>query len=158
MAKTMTLPILYGTQQHYNDIGMKDSRTLYICVDTHNTYLGDIPVSKDVLFYEDKNIPNDFGESGQRCITPYGIYVKGEELWSLFSLWEITNDYKLKINNQIIPIFSFATNTTEGVVKGTADDNTDVTAGTVSISDQTGHMQVNGWSKVSQATDIYRVE
>lgn len=72
----ITLPILYGIQDRYDALQSKDDTTIYICADSGNMYLGSAPIGKDTLFSGNYEINNDFGEIGQFCITPYGIYYK----------------------------------------------------------------------------------
>lgn len=72
----ITLPILYGIQDRYDNLQSKDDTTIYICADSGNMYLGEAPIGKDTLFSSNYEISNDFGEIGQFCITPYGVYYK----------------------------------------------------------------------------------
>ncbi len=73
----IVLPILHGVQEKYNALSVKELDKIYICHDTGNMYIGDIPLAKDILYKDDVNdLTSDFGRVGDFCITPSGVYIK----------------------------------------------------------------------------------
>ena len=78
VAAKIVLPISYGNQNNYNALSEKLADHIYVCGDTGNLYLGTKSLGNGVLFSSEKNISSTFGEIGQYCITPYGVYQKVE--------------------------------------------------------------------------------
>lgn len=151
MGKNVKIPIKVGTQARYNAI-QHEPTIIYVCSDSGNMYLGNKPIggSTNVLFYAYENIPADFGDSGQQCITPYGIFEKDEETssWKLFSRWSITSNGELAIDGTV-PV---ATATKLGFVKSSDAD------GDISVRED-GTMSVNGWDSIEASSNfIYRSE
>lgn len=146
------LPIVYGSKQNYRSLEMKDARTIYICVDTGNMYLGIAPIGKDVIFRKERNIPADVGDNGEYCISPYGVYYKEDDTWKLFSLWHVDDNNNLIVNGNIVPVFDIATTTKAGVVLSTTGED-----GTIAV-DADGKMTVNGWTELNAKLKISRVD
>lgn len=146
------LPIKFGLQKNYDKIPSPDSKIIYICNDSGNMYLGKKPIGGtcNVLFYAKEQIPRNFGNVGQQCITPYGIYHKSEETeeWELFSRWSITSNGELAIDGQV-PV---AKKDKLGFVRSSDVD------GEISVNED-GTMSVNGWDDIEVSLNfIYRSE
>ena len=150
MTQHVKIPIKVGLQEKYDKI-KHDHTMIYICSDTGNMYLGDIPIggNSGVLFYINEQIPEDFGTAGQRCITPNGVFEKhSDNTWQLFSRWSITSDGELAIDGNV-PI---ATSDKVGFVRSSDE------LGKVSV-DSNGIMSVNGWDNIEVSLNfIYREE
>lgn len=140
MSKQVTLPILKGQQERYDNMEHKPD-VLYICRDTGNIYLGDVPLAKDLLSYITSGIPDTFGKPGDKCVTPSGIYVKTNEEehpWQLFSAWEIGDDGVIRINGKV----PLATADKPGLVLSSNKD------GNVRVKEN-GTMEVVGWENLN---------
>lgn len=140
----LKLPIKVGNQSDY-DAAVKQDNIIYICRDTGNMYVGTAKLGgSNLIFNETSNLTEDFGYEGAYCITPYGIYIKKDGTWNVFSNWEI-RDNQLYINGKL-PI---ATLEYAGMVKSSNE------AGTIFV-DYDGTMHLNGWDAVKDVNHIYR--
>lgn len=151
MSQIVNLPIKVGIQEKY-DIIQHDPNIIYICCDSGNIYLGDKQLGNNtgILFHVNDQIPADFGEDGQRCITPNGVYEKDIEThsWKLFSRWSITDTGELAIDGNV-PIASLDK---VGFVKS-SDKNGEIAV------DSKGVMSVNGWDDIKVSLNyIFRDE
>lgn len=151
MPHTVNLPIKVGMQEKYDKI-FHDKNVIYICCDTGNMYLGDKQLGNNTgtLFYVNDRIPDDFGEAGQKCITPSGVYEKDKDTnsWKLFSRWSITESGELAIDGNV-PIASLDK---LGFVRS-SDKN-----GEISV-DSNGIMSLNGWDDIEVSLNyVYRNE